>query len=462
MNTKISKLEGGLSKLSQAAARSKDSVSGTIILISPDDLYEEDNPRTEFNQVLIESFAEDFLDPNVGQTEAIHVYPKDAQGKYRVQHGASRLRAAKIAQKTKPDFKLKAIVDHSLSTKDDLENFWDKGSNNIKRDNMTLRDRANFIGNYMEKAKRKGVHVTQADVARRLGLGGASAVSRLLKLRDMSPEVEAIYESGVTEDIEALAMLIEIQKDTPDLFNQLAEMKDLDRATIRKARKAGEIIESKKSPEADKDETALVGDFAHAQSNILNKTESITGDTEENVYTIPFLDYEFKTGRVQFVVKQTLMGFAAAVETFFEHGINEDGALDKAPIWKTESEAVSYAKKRIVEWAELVTSDKDAVSLEEYQDISGYLQSLKPASKAGNNTSGSAASSGRKKKPDVLQATIFGTVKGEDCILLTKVTHEVIGEDAKGTSDFIYVQIGDEIKIAKMEDFVMKSISYRS
>ncbi|HDC4529169.1 TPA: ParB N-terminal domain-containing protein, partial [Enterobacter cloacae] len=239
------KLAGGLSKLSQAASARKDNVSGTIILVKPSDCFEEDNPRTDFDENLIESYVADFLDPEIGQKEPIQLYPANKEGKYRVQHGATRLRAGLIAEKENPAFKLKAIVDNSLNNKDELENYFDRAMNNIKRDNMTLLDRANFIGNYLDKAKQSGKPVTQAEIAKRLGFkGGASYVSRLLKLRDMTPEMSEVYQSGNIDDIEALATLAEIQKDKPELFKSLIELPDLDRATIRKAKKTGKIKET--------------------------------------------------------------------------------------------------------------------------------------------------------------------------------------------------------------------------
>lgn len=92
------KLAGGLSKLSQAASARKDNVSGTIILVKPSDCFEEDNPRTDFDENLIESYVADFLDPEIGQKEPIQLYPANKEGKYRVQHGATRLRAGLIAE----------------------------------------------------------------------------------------------------------------------------------------------------------------------------------------------------------------------------------------------------------------------------------------------------------------------------------------------------------------------------
>ncbi|WP_303745444.1 ParB/RepB/Spo0J family partition protein [Enterobacter hormaechei] len=463
-NPMTNKLAGGLSKLSQAASARKDSVSGTVVLVKPSDCFEEDNPRTDFDQNLIESLAEDFLNPDIGQEEAIQLYPADKDGKHRVQHGATRLRAGLIAEKKNPSFRLKGIIDESLVKKDELENFLNRGMNNIKRDNMTLRDRANFIGNFIDKAKASGKSVTQAEIAKRLGLkGGATYVSRLLKLRDMTPEMDKVYQSGNIDDIEALSTLAEIQKDNPELFNTLIELPDLDRATIRKAKKTGKVGEV----ETDKQLVTTSSESASgATAETLRTAPETQPGADESVETIPFVDYLFQTGQVNILVKKVENGFVGALETIFEHGINEAGTFEASPVWTTENEAISYAKSLVGPWVEKVSAAKDELNVEELQDLTGYLNTLNPAEndQDGNSPKPAPASDNapaRNKKNPVKQLTLFGLVNGEECILLTQVTNEVLTEQGD-TTGFVYVQVGGEIKIAKVEDFQLTGASYRA
>ena len=463
MNNKVDRLKGGLSKLAQAASARKDSVSGTIVWVKPSDCYEEGNPRTDFDQDLIQSISEDFLNPEVGQEEAIHLYPADKNGKHRVQHGATRLRAGIISEQKNPAFRLKGIIVEELAKKDDLENYLNRGMNNIKRDNMTLRDRANFVGNYLDKAKEQGKNVTQAEIAKRLGLkGGASYISRLLKLRDMTPEMNAIYESGKIDDIEALAMLADIQKDNAELFDSLVALPDLDRAAIRRAKKTGEIFD----PKAVAHNEPAVTENVRANDRVVQ----VAGDkepkeqlgTEESVITIPFVDYLFKTGRVNILVKHSDDGFKAVLETIFEHGINEEGVFDGAQSWDSEDEAISFVKEQIRVWADRVVSDKDAVSLEEYQDVAGYLHWLKTGKKA-DTTGEQQEPTSRKPKVGQLNAVVFVDVNGEEGVLLLKVPKDHIGADGHNvhTNGFVYVQIGSEIRVVKEGEYVIKNVSYR-
>lgn len=468
-NKKLNNLQS-LSKLSQSAAKNRDAVSDTVVLISPNDCYVQGNPRTEFNDALIEQLAREFVDPKIGQKEAIHVYPKDQNGKHRIHHGGTRYLASKQAIKQKPDFRLRAIVDHSLVNNDELDNYWDQGSNNILRDNMSLRDRAEFIGTFMDLAKANGRAVTQTDIAQRLGFKNSSMVSRLLKLRGMTPELADVYESGKTEDVEALATLAEIQKENPELFRQLVEETDLDRSTIRKAKKAGSlaavlapanVVKIENDDVAPSEQNAV---FAHAQN--LAGNEDLAGEGES--YIIPFVDYLFKTGRVNLVIYKNENRYTGALETIFDHGINENASVNGLPSWAAEDEAIVFAKSLISAWAEKVAAAKDELKVEEVQDVNGYLNFIKPAHERNKEseqpeTSPSAASTPApaKKKNPVRQLTLFGTVKGEECILVTQVSNEVMAEKGD-TAGFVYVQVGGEIKIAKVEDFVITGAAYRS
>ncbi|MEY6916920.1 KorB domain-containing protein, partial [Citrobacter freundii] len=278
--------------------------SGTVLKLHPDECYEMENPRTVFDDALLNSIVEDFRDPNKGQQEAIYVYPADENGKYRVQIGATRLHAGRIVVKENPDFRLKAIIDTAIVSKDESEQYFERGMSNIKRNNMTLRDRANFIADYLEKAKKEGKKITQADVAERLGLKNSSAVSRLLKLRFMSAEVESLYNTGVTTDIDTLASLVDIQQENPALFSELIALPEIERSTVRQAKKNGtlKIVDPEEAESTAFKENEKL---AHAQN-------SQTGSSDDEVVTIAYVDYIFKTGTVNLLIKQTSEGFLAS------------------------------------------------------------------------------------------------------------------------------------------------------
>lgn len=467
-NPIANKMAGSLSKLSQAASAKKDSVSGTVVFLHPDDCYENQNPRTEFDPVLIESIAEDFVNPEVGQQEPIVVYVANDEGKYAVQFGATRLRAAKIAIKVKPDFRLKAIIDATLHKKPKSAQYLERGKNNIKRDNMTVRDRAEFIGDYMDMAKAEGENITQADVAKQLGFKNTSIVSRLLKLRGMSPEIEALCQTRKTEDVETLATLVDIQKDNPELFLELIELPEIDRGTVRRAKKEGRLQPVEQTTPSNQPETkdgeangthqsGKMEDFAHAQ----NQPDE---DGDDDAVVIPFLEYPFATGRINILVKKTAEGFVSALETVFEHGINEDGVYDDQ-MFTTEREAVEHAKGKIPAWAEMIAADKSAVTVEEYQDVAGYLAWLKgtDAKETPDDKPPVKAPSRKAGKSATRNAVIFGEVRGEECILLLKVPEEAASEsqDAEGSKGYVWVQIGDKVSKEKEADFTMTSISYR-
>ena len=456
MSFKKNNVANSLSSISQVAQQNSANNAGQLLYVHPDECYTDaENPRTTFDPVLVASYVRDFLNPDEGQHEPCQVYPKDEHG-YRIQHGATRHEAAKQVIKSKPDFRLKVLVDRKLADQPEHVNYWQRGKNNIQRDNMSILDRANFIGNYIDKAKLAGVTVSQQEIAEGLGLkGGNTTVSRLLSLRNASTEIKEIINTGRTEDIETLVNLVKIQETQPELFNELVEKTDLDRATVRRAKKTGSVA----APAQATTEVKSGNDFAHAQN------DSAASDTvDDSVATIAYMDYLFKTGRVNLLVKQTENGFLGSLETIFEHGITSNKTFEDSPVLPSEDDAVNYAKSLMGEWAESVTSDKDAVSVEEYQDVKGFQQWLNKGANESKKTT-QPASQTRTKKPakGMLKATIWGEVNGEKCELLVNVSQDVIGADMadKETSGFVWVSVEGVVKLANESDFVYKTVIYK-
>lgn len=58
-----------------------------------------------------------------------------------------------------------------------------------------------------------------------------------MKLRFMSAEVESLYNTGVTTDIDTLASLVDIQQENPALFSELIALPEIERSTVRQAKK---------------------------------------------------------------------------------------------------------------------------------------------------------------------------------------------------------------------------------
>ncbi|MER1676793.1 hypothetical protein KC839_24415, partial [Enterobacter cloacae] len=174
----------------------------------------------------------------------------------------------------------------------------------------------------------------------------------------MTPEMSEVYQSGNIDDIEALATLAEIQKDKPELFKSLIELPDLDRATIRKAKKTGKIKET---------ETGTQQETAGHDTEPKSKTEPgantilSQSEVDDSVVAIPFVDYLFQTGRVNILIKTVDNGFLAALETVFEHGINAEVDFKDSVVWDTEDEAIDFGKKQIKDWAEVVLAEKDSL-----------------------------------------------------------------------------------------------------
>ncbi|EFH6220721.1 TPA: hypothetical protein JLL89_003960 [Escherichia coli] len=455
MSFKKNNIAGSLSSISQVAQQNSANNAGQLLYVHPDDCYTDAlNPRTSFDPVLVASYVRDFLNPEEGQHEPCHVYPKDERG-YRIQHGATRHEAAKQAVKINPDFRLKVIVDRKLATQPEYINYWQRGKNNIQRDNMPILDRVNFIANYIEMAKESGVIVSQQEVADGLGLkGGNTTVSRLLALRDASPEIKEIIKTGRTEDLETLVNLVKIQQSQPELFKELVENTELDRATVRRAKKTGFITKPGVTPgELTHDNT-----IAHAQNE-----SSLVESVDEDVVIIAYVDYPFETGCVNLLVKKTDKGFLGMLETLFEHGVTSRKTFEDSPLFGSEDEAATYAKSLLVDWSEDVIAKDSAISTEEYQDIKGFHQWLNRKEESDEKRVAANKKEHKKSPKGMLKATILGEVNGEKCELLVNVSQDVIGADIgdKETSGFVWVSVNGVIKLANAEDFVYKTVVYK-
>lgn len=266
----------------------------------------------------------------------------------------------------------------------------------------------------------------------------------------MSAEVESLYNTGVTTDIDTLASLVDIQQENPALFSELIALPEIERSTVRQAKKNGtlKIVDPEEAESTAFKENEKL---AHAQN-------SQTGSSDDEVVTIAYVDYIFKTGTVNLLIKQTSEGFLASLETIFEHGITYEKSFAESPLFASEDEAANYAKSLIEAWAESVISDKDAVSIEEYQDAKSFLQWLKTSTGKAEKPAGQ-----QRAKKVSLNATIWGEVSGEKCELLVNVSQEVIGADMKDkvTSGFVLVSVDGVVKLVNEKDFVFKSAEYK-
>lgn len=454
-----------LSNLSRTAMTRSVNVAAEVLFVDPEECYAVVNPRKEFNQELIDSYAAEFLDPKQGQREPCHVYPKDDNG-YRIHHGATRRLAAIKAKATKPDFKLKVIVDNELLKRSDAENFFEQGSNNINRDNMTVFDQADWIEESIRLAKKEGVKLTLTEVAEKLAMS-KSKVSRIYALRNASQEIRDVYESR-TQDPETLINLVKIRETNQELFNALLKGTELDRATVREAAKSGQLPVVNQPGSADDSHHADVQpETTELQENQFGPTEQPKGEIEIAEFVAHaqqelLKDIELSTGNVTIYTNAVEGGFAAVATTDFPANRNMKLEHNRFKVWDSAETALNQVYLDLSIWVEKVEREGN-LHEEQIKDImllSGFL-GMRLVISPEKATPSTKKEPKAKVKPKA--SFITGSWKGQECTLVSDLSllsdHEL---ETIASSDMVYVDgLEDGRKLIKAEEFTLKCVKFK-
>jgi len=457
-----------LNNLSKTAMTRSANVAGEVLYVDPEECYVVVNPRKKFNLELVETYTQEFLDPEQGQREPCHVYPKDEQG-YRIHHGASRRMAAIKAKETDPTFKLKVIIDKELSKRSDYKNYFEQGSNNILRDNMSVFDQADWIADCIAMAEAEGVKLTLTDMAKNLAMS-KTKVSRIYALRNAAPEIREVYETK-TQDPETLTNLVKIRDSHPDLFKALLDTTELDRATVREAAKSGKLpaIDQQHQvivQENDKPENELVPETAPENRNDEGKNlDKHQGFDLENFVAHaqqqPLQDIELGYGSVTIFSQETASGYAVAATTDFPAGNEMKLADNNIKFWADAPTAMNQAYLDLSIWAKKVEKEA-ALSQDQREDIvllAGFLRMRLVL-----ETDGSEQGSRKQKSPKARNKStdIVGEWNGKSCILITDQSILTESEiEALGTSSMVYVEVDGKRCQIKPEEFALKSVKYK-
>ena len=151
-----------------------------VYLNIPLENIEEDprQPRTEFDQAFLDWLAGDIKARGVQQP--ISVQPKDEQGKYRINAGAQRYRASRIAGQESIPAVIKADYDK-----------YDQVNENDGREGLSTRDQSRFISRCLQEGDTKGY------IADRLRIN-KSEITELLAFQKLPEEIiSTLYETGI-------------------------------------------------------------------------------------------------------------------------------------------------------------------------------------------------------------------------------------------------------------------------
>lgn len=186
-----------------------------IILLSPDDIYVEEQVRTDFPEESIAELAETMRKE---QQTPIIVSPRDPQtGKYLLQKGERRVRAARLiggGYRLKATVNAKPMVRSEFTASQLIEN--------IQREDLTLNDQIKAVCRLArELAEEQGIAVAdvkRAELARMIGKS-AAWVSKRLAFIDYPEVIHSLL--GHTEDVEILNSLNQIHQIDADKAREI-------------------------------------------------------------------------------------------------------------------------------------------------------------------------------------------------------------------------------------------------
>ena len=180
------------------------------------DIDEDPNqPRTEFDAEAMAELTESVKLRGVLQPVSMRKHPTQP-GRYMLNHGARRLRAAKAAGLTE----IPAYVDEEY---DD----YDQVIENEQRSNLSAMELAAFIQRRIKKGEKKG------DIAKKLFKKDPMFVTRHLALIEAPAEIEALYRSGRCRDVTAIYNLRRLYDAHPaEVAEWLATEPDITKSTV--------------------------------------------------------------------------------------------------------------------------------------------------------------------------------------------------------------------------------------
>lgn len=462
-----------LGNLSKSALTRKGDIAGEVMYVDPDDCYVVVNPRKKINLALVDVYTEEFLDPEQGQREPCTVYPKDDKG-YRIHHGATRSVAGQNAKKIKPDWKLKVMIDPKLLERSEFKNYWEQGSNNINRDNMSVFDQADWMAESLALAESEGLKLNQADIARQLAMSKAK-VSRILSLRGAPLKIREIYESGRTTDPETLSNLVKINESNPLLLDELIAGTELDRSTVREVMKTGKLPANEQkeptnsnqlSPEtSDKSE---MGQSETGEPEIQNSAMNSLAYFVAHAQRNPLAGIALSSGECTILTLEIENGYKAAATTNFEHNHNLTTSENQMNIWGDKDTAIKQAQKNLYQWTFELEKHKAEITEDQLTDallIRDWYTLSQPGNQEDETNTKDNLSS---KKPSKVKRSVVttGTWKDQDCALVTSLDTKTLVEkgniiEEAEAEGLVYIQLtNNEFVKIQPEEFHLKGVKF--
>jgi ParB family chromosome partitioning protein len=229
---------GRASRSPESATRAA-AVAGHPLLVPLGQLCEDPhNPRTEFPQKEINELADSIRQHGILQP--LVVAPADANGSYRIHHGAKRHRAARLA----------GLSDVPVVVSDAPTDAYAQAAENQKRHGLTPMDLARLI-----RRKASGGD-SNATIAKLLGID-QTTIAHHLALLDLPPELNDAMQAGRCTSPRTLYELKKLHEEQPEQVRELlAGEREITRSVVSAVR-AEAVRFARESPQRRPQATAL-------------------------------------------------------------------------------------------------------------------------------------------------------------------------------------------------------------
>ena len=199
-----------------------DAASGAAPLELALDLIDEDpnQPRQENNPGFSKSSLKELaatIEQRGVKTPISVRENQEASGRYIINHGARRFRAARIAEKET----IPAFVDNDYLEADQV-------IENLQRNALTAREIADFIGRELAKGQKK------SSIAKAIGKSNAF-VSQHVTLLDLPEPIAQVFKNGRASDVTVINELVKLHKKHPDELIAWIddELQELTRSSVK-------------------------------------------------------------------------------------------------------------------------------------------------------------------------------------------------------------------------------------
>jgi len=199
-----------------------------LVVLPPSHFYVDEQVRKIIDPYDIEERAASMR--TNGQVQPIVVYPPDENGKYKIDKGECRWRAAKLIN----GFELKAVIDPEAPARNRCKRIIGQLIENDQRSNLRSLELAHALEELVAD------NMTMEEVAKELGWitrkkkPNINKVSRVLNILKLPEEGRGLVEDQIVTDLITLEFLRKIHEINPSKFSALCDLAREDEGLSRK------------------------------------------------------------------------------------------------------------------------------------------------------------------------------------------------------------------------------------